>query len=168
MFGGVNPEPIGKNLAALGAAVKKVRAQIGVATDGDADRMGVVDERGRYVSIQLVFALLLLHLVRNRGKRTGSVVKSANCTVLIDRICRAHGLECVEVPVGFKYICAKMRESDVLLGGEESGGMGFQGHIPERDGMLANLTLLEMLAMTRQERDAAVGRFAEGIRQERL
>jgi alpha-D-glucose phosphate-specific phosphoglucomutase len=162
LFGGVNPEPIGKNLGALCAAVKKARADIGLATDGDADRMGVVDDRGRYVSIQLVFALLLLHLVRNRGKRTGAVVKSANCTVLIDRICRAHGLECVEVPVGFKYICAKMRESDVLLGGEESGGMGFQGHLPERDGILANLILLEMLATTKR----SVTRLLSDLQQE--
>jgi phosphomannomutase len=150
LFGGVNPEPIGKNLGALCDAVKKSRADIGLATDGDADRMGVVDDKGRYVSIQLVFAMLLLHLVRNRGKTNGVVVKSANCTVLIDRICRAHGLQCAEVPVGFKYICAKMRETDVLIGGEESGGMGFQGHIPERDGILANLMLLEMLATTKK------------------
>lgn len=148
LFGGVNPEPIGKNLGALGDAVKKRRAHIGLATDGDADRMGVVDNTGRYVSIQLVFAMLLLHLIRHRQKPTGLVVKSLNCTGLIDRICRAHGLECVEVPVGFKYICEKMRMADVLIGGEESGGIGFQGHIPERDGILANLMLLEMLAVT--------------------
>ena len=149
-FGGVNPEPIGKNLSALCDAVKKSRAQIGLATDGDADRLGIVDDKGRYVSIQLVFAMLLLHLLRNRGQKTGVVVKSANCTVLIDRICRAHGLKCVEVPVGFKYICEQMRETDVLIGGEESGGIGFQGHIPERDGILANLMLLEMLAVMKK------------------
>lgn len=147
-FGGISPEPIGKNLGALCEAVKKSRAQIGLATDGDADRLGIVDDKGRYVSIQLVFAMLLLHLLRNCGRKTGVVVKSTNCTVLIDRICRAHGLKCVEVPVGFKYICEQMRETDVLIGGEESGGIGFQGHIPERDGILANLMILEMLAMT--------------------
>ena len=153
LFGGVNPEPIEKNLAALCDAVKKSRAQIGLATDGDADRVGVMDEKGRYVSIQLVFAMLLLHLIHNRGLKPGSpgiVVKSANCTILIDRICRAHGLKCIEVPVGFKYICQQMRERDVLIGGEESGGIGFQGHIPERDGILANLMLLEMLAVTKK------------------
>lgn len=147
-FGGISPEPIGKNLGALCDAVKKARAQIGLATDGDADRLGIVDDKGRYVSIQLVFAMLLLHLLRNCGRKTGAVVKSANSTVLIDRICRAYGLKCIEVPVGFKYICEQMREADVLIGGEESGGIGFQGHIPERDGILANLMLLEMLAMT--------------------
>jgi phosphomannomutase len=107
-----------------------------------------VDDKGKYVSIQLVFSMLLLHLLRNRGQKTGLVVKSANSTVLIDRICRANGLKWAEVPVGFKYICQKMRETDVLIGGEESGGIGFQGHIPERDGILANLMLLEMLTVT--------------------
>jgi phosphomannomutase len=150
LFGGVNPEPTGKNLGALCDAVKKSRAQIGLATDGDADRLGIVDDKGRYVSIQIVFAMLLLHLLRNCGPKTGVVVKSTNCTVLIDRICRAHGLKCVEVPVGFKYICEQMRERDVLIGGEESGGIGFQGHIPERDGILANLMLLEMLAVMKK------------------
>ena len=148
LFGGVNPEPIGKNLGALCEAVKKSKAHIGLATDGDADRLGIVDYNGQYVSIQLVFAMLLLHLLRHRGQKTGLVVKSANSTVLIDRICQAHGLKWVEVPVGFKYICEQMRQTDVLIGGEESGGIGFQGHIPERDGILANLMLLEMLTVT--------------------
>jgi alpha-D-glucose phosphate-specific phosphoglucomutase len=150
LFGGINPEPIAKNLGALCSAVRKSRADIGLATDGDADRLGVVDEKGRYVSIQLVFAMLLLHLLRNKGASRGVVVKSTNSTVLIDRICRAHGLECVEVAVGFKHICKQMREHDVLIGGEESGGIGFAGHIPERDGILANLMLLELLATTRK------------------
>ena len=149
LFGGINPEPIGKNLGALCNAVKKTRADIGLATDGDADRTGIVDDKGRYVSIQLVISMLLLHLIRNGKKPArGLVVKSTNCTVLIDRICKASGLKCVEVPVGFKYICQQMREHDVLIGGEESGGIGFQGHIPERDGILANLMLLEMLVET--------------------
>lgn len=147
-FGGINPEPIGQNLGALMAAVKKARAHIGLATDGDADRLGIVDDKGKYVSIQLIFALLTLHLLRNRKERTGVVVKSGNCTVLLERICQAHSLKCVEVPVGFKWICQQMRETDVLIGGEESGGIGFRGHIPERDGMVANLMLLEMLATT--------------------
>ncbi|MGD0016306.1 MAG: phosphoglucomutase/phosphomannomutase family protein [Verrucomicrobiia bacterium] len=150
LFGGVNPEPIGKNLAALYSAVKKKHAHVGLATDGDADRMGIVDNRGRYVSIQLVFAMLLLHLLRNRKEKGGRVVRTTNCTVLIDRICRTYCLECVEVPVGFKYICEQMRQHDVLIGGEESGGLGFHGHIPERDGILANLMLLEMLAVTKK------------------
>ena len=150
LFGGVNPEPNGKNLGALCAAVRKMHAHIGVATDGDADRLGIVDEKGRYVSIQIVFAMLLLHLLRHYRRTSGLVVKSANSSYLIDRICQRHGLKCVEVPVGFKHICAQMREHDVLIGGEESGGIGFQGHIPERDGILANLMLLEMLAVRKK------------------
>lgn len=150
LFGGMNPEPIAANLGPLCAAVKRHRAHVGLATDGDADRVGVVDDRGRYVSIQLVFALLLLHLLRNRGERGAVVVRSANCTTMIDRICQAHGVEVVEVPVGFKYICQQMRQRDVLIGGEESGGIGFRGHIPERDGLLANLMLAELLAVSRK------------------
>ena len=150
LFGGVNPEPTRPNLGALMAAVKAQHAPVGLATDGDADRLGVVDDRGRYVSIQLVLAVLLLHVLRNRQEQHGIVVKSGNCTVLLDRICQAHGMQCVTVPVGFKWICQQMRERDVLFGGEESGGVGFRGHIPERDGILANLMLLELLASTGQ------------------
>ena len=150
LFGGVNPEPTRKNLGALMAAVKTQQAAVGLATDGDADRLGVVDDCGRYVSIQLVIAALLLHVVRNRKERRGIVVKSGNCTVLMDRICQAYGLRCVTVPVGFKWVCQQMREQDVIFGGEESGGVGFRGHIPERDGILANLMLLELLATTRK------------------
>jgi phosphomannomutase len=150
LFGGVNPEPIGKNLGALCTAVKAARAHVGLATDGDADRLGVVDEQGRYVSIQLVYAMLLLHTLRNRQQTTGLIVRSTNGTMLIDRIGKAYGLDVAEVPVGFKWICQKMQETDVLIGGEESGGIGFRGHIPERDGVLACLMLLEMLATMKQ------------------
>jgi phosphomannomutase len=150
LFGGINPEPIGKNLAACCAAVRANRADVGLATDGDADRLGIVDERGRYLSIQLVFAMLLLHTLRNRKQTSGLVVRSTNGTMLIDRIAKRYGLALAEVPVGFKWICQKMRETDVLIGGEESGGIGFRGHIPERDGILACLMFLEMLATTGQ------------------
>jgi alpha-D-glucose phosphate-specific phosphoglucomutase len=149
LFGGTNPEPIGKNLAPLCRAVTRAHAHVGIATDGDADRVGIVDDKGQYMSIQIVFALLLHHLASRSNKPSkGSVVRTINCTGLIDRICRKHGLPMIEVPVGFKYICAEMRARDVLIGGEESGGIGFRGHIPERDGILANLLLLEMLATT--------------------
>jgi phosphomannomutase len=148
-FGGVPPEPIGKNLRPLCDAVKKSKAHIGLATDGDADRIGGVDDKGEYLSIQMLFSMLLLHLIRHH-KETGLVVKSSNSSVWIDRICQKHGLKFVEVPVGFKHICEKMRANDVLIGGEESGGIGFRGHIPERDGLLAGLMLLEMLAVTKK------------------
>ena len=162
LFGGVNPEPIGKNLGALGAAVKAAGAHVGLATDGDADRLGIVDDRGQYLSIQLVYALLLLHTLRHRRQTTGLVVRSTNGTVLVDRIAQAHGLAVAEVPVGFKHICQKMRETDVLIGGEESGGIGFRGHIPERDGVLACLMFLELLATTGQR----VTELAVGLQRE--
>jgi len=168
MFGGVNPEPIAKSLGALGAAVRREKADIGLATDGDADRIGVVDERGKYVSIQVVFAMLLLHTLKNRGLR-GFVVKSSNSTVWVDRICQRYGLEWKEVPVGFKWICTEILqrekeplEKQVLIGGEESGGIGFRGHIPERDGLLAALMLLEMLAVEKK----SVTQIARGIAKE--
>ncbi|MBM3859011.1 MAG: phosphoglucomutase/phosphomannomutase family protein [Verrucomicrobia bacterium] len=148
IFGGIQPEPIERNLAALCAAVKQNRADIGLASDGDADRLGVVDERGRYVSVQIVHALLLLHLIRNRRTQSGSVVRAINSTMLIDRICRAHGVPLIEVPIGFRWACQQMREQDVIMAGEESGSFGFRGHVPERDGLLAALYLLELLAMT--------------------
>jgi len=148
LFGGVAPEPIERNLGPLCAAVKAHRADVGLASDGDADRLGVVDERGRYVSVQIVHALLLLHLLRYRRAHPGFVVRAVNSTMLIDRICRAHGLPLLEVPVGFRWACQKMREEDVIMAGEESGSFGFRGHVPERDGLLAALYLLEMLAMT--------------------
>jgi phosphomannomutase len=148
LFGGIAPEPIGRNLGVLCTAVKQNRADIGLASDGDADRLGVVDERGRYVSVQIVHALLLLHLIRNRRAQPGFVVRAINSTMLIDRICRAHGLPLIEVPIGFRWACQKMRQEDVIMAGEESGSFGFRGHVPERDGLLAALYLLELLAMT--------------------
>lgn len=148
LFGGIAPEPIAKNLGALCSVVKQHRAAVGLASDGDADRLGVVDERGRYVSVQIVHALLLLHLLRNRHAKPGLVVRAINSTMLIDRICRAHGLPLTEVPIGFRWDCEQMRRHDVIMAGEESGSFGFRGHVPERDGLLAALYLLELLAET--------------------
>jgi len=172
LFGGIAPEPIERNLGALCAAVKTHRADVGLASDGDADRLGVVDERGRYVSVQIVHALLLLHLLRHHVGRgalraprcyatpangrtqcaptnaSPVVVRAVNSTMLVDRICRAHSLPLIEVPIGFRWACQKMREEDVIMAGEESGSFGFRGHVPERDGLLAALYLLELLALT--------------------
>lgn len=169
LFGGVAPEPIERNLGALCAAVKTHRADVGLASDGDADRLGVVDERGRYVSVQIVHALLLLHLLRNRRSKPGLVVCAINSTMLIDRICCAYGLELAEVPIGFRWACQKILQHDVIMAGEESGSFGFRGHVPERDGLLAALYLLELLAITGKsvtdlasELQAEFGRSAYG------
>jgi alpha-D-glucose phosphate-specific phosphoglucomutase len=148
-FGGLHPEPIGKNLGPLCEAVRDSEADVGLALDGDADRVGVVDERGHYLTTQDVFALLLMH-VHEDLKMTGEVVKTCSSTSMLDKLCEMYGLVLHEVPVGFKWVCDLMLERDVLIGGEESGGYGIKGHIPERDGSMAALYILQMLAIRRQ------------------
>jgi phosphomannomutase len=145
LFGGINPEPIEKNYVTSQAFLKKHPHDICLVTDGDADRVGGMDGRGNYLSTHQIICLLLHHLVANRRGK-GRVVKALTTTSMVDKMCAAHGLPLVETGVGFKYICAEMLKGDVLLGAEESGGIGFPGHIPERDGIAAGLMLLEMLA----------------------
>ncbi len=138
------PEPIGTNLKDLMAAVVQNGAAIGLATDGDSDRLGVVDDKGEYVDQLRVFGLLALYLLDIRGWR-GPLVKSISTTSMIDKMGKLYGVPVIETPVGFKYIGPKMMEANALIGGEESGGFGFRGHIPERDGILAGLFLLDMM-----------------------
>lgn len=145
LFGGVFPEPMEENLLPLREAIREKNADIGLATDGDADRLGVMDQDGRYVNTHQVLALLILHLVRRRGWR-GKIVKTVSQSVLIERICLSLGLEYEVVPVGFKNIADLMLRDDILIGGEESGGVGIKNHIPERDGILVNLLMLEAVA----------------------
>src|SRR6266704_1813279 len=147
-FGGINPEPIEKNYARSSAFLKKHPHDICLVTDGDADRVGGMDGRGNYLSTHQLICLLLHHLVVNR-QGSGRVVKALTITSMVDKMCSAHGLELVETGVGFKYIAAEMIKGNVLLGAEESGGIGFPGHIPERDGIAAGLMLLELLATER-------------------
>jgi phosphomannomutase len=116
-----------------------------LVTDGDADRVGGMDGRGNYLTTHQIICLLLHHLIVNR-KGSGRVVKALTTTSMVDKMCAANGLPLVETGVGFKYICAEMLKGGVLLGAEESGGIGFQNHIPERDGIAAGLMLLELLA----------------------
>ncbi|HET7625351.1 MAG TPA: phosphoglucomutase/phosphomannomutase family protein, partial [Verrucomicrobiae bacterium] len=148
LFGGINPEPIEKNYARSSAFLKKHPHDICLVTDGDADRVGGMDGRGNYLSTHQIICLLLHHLIVNRNG-TGRVVKALTTTAMVDKICSAYDLPLVETGVGFKYICAEMLKGNVLIGAEESGGIGFAGHIPERDGIAAGLMLLEMLAMER-------------------
>jgi phosphomannomutase len=145
LFGGINPEPIEKNYTRSSAYLKQHPHDLCLVTDGDADRVGGMDGRGNYISTHQLICLLLRHLVVNRRGR-GRVVKALTTTSMVDKMCAEHGLELVETGVGFKYICAEMIKGNVLLGAEESGGIGFSGHIPERDGILAGLMLLELLA----------------------
>lgn len=146
LFGGLNPEPILANLQPLSEAVVKYQADLGLATDGDGDRLGLIDEKGRFINAHEIFALLLYHLVENRGWR-GSVVKTISTTQMIDELCCQYGLVLHQTPVGFKHICELMRQTDVLIGGEESGGLGIKGHLPERDGILSGLLLVELMAI---------------------
>ncbi len=144
LFGGVNPEPIDKNLAALKQRVIKSGALVGLATDGDADRVGAVNELGETMTMHAVVPLMLLHLVRQR-KMTGAVVTTFSQSVLVKRIAKAYGLKLYETPIGFKYIAELMLKDDILIGAEESGGIGVKGHIPERDGILNSLLFLEAI-----------------------
>jgi phosphomannomutase len=144
LFGGVNPEPIDQNLVPLKQRVLETKALVGLATDGDADRVGAVDERGRTMTMHDVVPLLLLHLARVR-KMSGSVVVTVSQSVLTKRISEAMGLKVYETPIGFKYIADLMLKEDILLGAEESGGIGVKGHIPERDGVLNSLLFLEAI-----------------------
>jgi phosphomannomutase len=147
-FGGINPEPVAANYGPSSAWLRRHPQDICLVTDGDADRIGGMDGRGRAVSTHQVICLLVQHLVRHRGAH-GRVVKALTTTSMLDKMCAEYGLPLTETGVGFKYICTEMLKGDVMFGGEESGGIGFPGHVPERDGLLAGLFLLETLAVER-------------------
>ena len=153
LFGGEAPEPIASHLRELQVAVRRRRADVGIANDGDADRVGIIDPDGRWLNPGQVMCILLLHLVKNRGAK-GAVVKTVSNTMMINRVAESLGLRLVEVPVGFKHIAKLMREDDILIGGEESGGIGLTGYLPERDGILNGLLLLEAMASRRQRLSA--------------
>jgi phosphomannomutase len=146
LFGGICPEPLPKNYALGGAQLKKNPHDICLVTDGDADRIGAMDGRGTPMTNQQVIALLLHHLVRNRGGR-GTVTKTFNTTAMVDKMCAAWNLPLTEVGIGFRFIAPELMKPGALFGAEESGSVGFANHIPERDGIAAGLFLLEMLAM---------------------
>ncbi len=147
-FGGVHPEPIARYLGALASAISTGMGTLGLATDGDADRIGAMDERGNFVDPHKIMALALKHLVEQRGWR-GPVVRTVSTTRMVDRLAQRYGLPVYETPVGFNHIADYMLRENVLIGGEESGGISFQGHIPEGDGILMGLLLVEMVAVHR-------------------
>ncbi len=144
-FGGVHPEPIAKYLGALAGAISSGMGNFGLATDGDADRIGAMDERGNFVDPHKIMALALHYLVEKRGW-TGAVVRTVSTTRMIDRLAKRYGLKLYETPVGFNHIADYMMSEDVLIGGEESGGISFKGHIPEGDGPIMGLLLVEIIA----------------------
>jgi len=146
-FGGQAPEPIMEHLLELSETVKSGSFRAGLALDGDADRIGAVDENGDFFSSHMIYTVLLRHLYERKGLR-GGVVKTVSTTRMINLLAEKYGLELFETPIGFKHICELMLDNDILMGGEESGGLGVKGHIPERDGILMGLLLLEAMAMS--------------------
>ncbi len=144
-FGGIHPEPITKYLGALSSAISSGMGSFGLATDGDADRIGAMDERGSFVDPHKIMALALKYLVEKRGL-SGAVVRTVSTTRMIDRLARKYGLKLYETPVGFNHIADYMLQEEVLVGVEESGGISFKGHIPEGDGPIMGLLLVEMIA----------------------
>ncbi|OJX41217.1 MAG: phosphoglucosamine mutase [Chloroflexi bacterium 44-23] len=144
-FGGVHPEPIQRYLGALAGAISTGMGSFGLATDGDADRIGAMDERGNFVDPHKIMALALKYLVERRGL-SGAVVKTVSTSRMINRLALKYGLPIYETPVGFNHIADYMLKEDVLIGGEESGGISFKGHIPEGDGIIMGLLLLEIIA----------------------
>lgn len=145
LFGGGMPEPKGDQLTGLIEAVQNDQADLGLATDGDSDRFGVVDEQGKVLTPNTVLLILARHLMKNKGQK-GAIVRTVATTHLLDNFAAKYGLEIFETPVGFKYIGEKMRETTVLIGGEESGGLSVIGHIPEKDGILADMLVAEAIA----------------------
>lgn len=143
-FGGMHPEPIDRYMPEAMALMAEGGHDVLVANDGDADRVGIIDGTGRYVNQLEVMALFTMYLLEKRGER-GDIVRSLTTTNMVDALGERFGVTVHEMPVGFKYIGAKMRETDALLGGEESGGFAFRGHIPERDGILAGLMIADMI-----------------------
>lgn len=145
LFAGGNPEPEDKRLGELKKKVVELSADLGLANDGDADRFGIVDEKGVFYSANHIIPLLLDYLVTERGLR-GVVVRSLGTTHMIDAVAKLHNIKVYETPIGFKYIAKIMMREDVIIGGEESGGLSILGHIPEKDGILANLLVCEMVS----------------------
>jgi alpha-D-glucose phosphate-specific phosphoglucomutase len=144
-FGGTHPEPIARNLSPLAGAISTGLGDIGLATDGDADRIGAMDDRCNFVDPHKIMALALQYLVEQRGW-SGPVVRTVSTTRMIDRLADRYGLPVYETPVGFNHIADHMLKENVLIGGEESGGISIQGNIPEGDGVLMGLLLVEIVA----------------------
>ena len=149
LFGGLHPEPIESQLGDLMKEVRKRKAAVGIALDGDADRLGVVDDKGRYLTPHQVFPMLVLHCIEHKGWR-GKIVQAVSLGYLSERIAKEFNLPFEEVPVGFKHVAERMLQDNFLAGGEESGGYAVRGGLPERDGTLNGLLFLEMLAARRQ------------------
>lgn len=148
-FGGVNPEPIEENLEYSQRVLRENEFDLAICNDGDADRLGILDERGEFVSPHKIISLLALYLVRHRGA-SGELVKTFSTTRLIEKIARSLGVRLHETAIGFKYVADLMLSNDILIGGEESGGIGIGSFLPERDGILSGLLVAECVATYRK------------------
>lgn len=144
-FGGGMPEPKPKYMSELIEMVKKTPNAVGFANDGDGDRFGVINEKGEYVTPNEIIAILLLHLKKHKNME-GCIVKTVGASLLLDKIAEKCGVDVIETAVGFKHVGEAMRKFNPIIGGEESGGLSIRGHIPEKDGILANLLILEAMA----------------------
>ena len=149
LFGGHHPEPNAEGMADAAKFVRSGKAQIGLGTDGDADRFGVVDKDGTWLTPNQILALTLYHLKKNRGW-TGAVVRTVPTSHQVDAVAKLLGVKVYETPVGFKYIGALMESEPIIVGGEESGGLSVKGHVPEKDGILACLLMAELVAVEKK------------------
>jgi len=161
LFPGINPEPIEPHIRALGEATVANRCHAGLCTDGDADRIGATDEHGNFVDPHKIYSVLLDWVLRRKGW-PGAVTRAFNTTKMLDRICRKYGRELIEHGIGFKFVCDYMLEREILMGGEESGGIGFQRHLPERDGLLNALLLANVMA----QEGKTLGQLVADLQQE--
>ena len=161
-FGGHLPAPNPDTLRDLQGSVSDHHADLGIATDGDADRLGIIDEKGRYVSANDVLVLLYYYLLEYKGWK-GAAVRNIATTHLLDRVAEAYGEACIEVPVGFKHISAGMDAHDALIGGESSGGLTVRGHISGKDGLYAASLLVEMVSVTRKPLSVLLRELMDGF-----
>ncbi len=157
-FGGIHPEPVPSNIKKLMAKVKKEKYDLGLVLDGDADRLAMVDGKGNYINAQVILPLLAIHMVKDRKVR-GGIGKTVVGSNSIDKVALDLGVACYETPVGFKYLSNLFKQNLICIGGEEAGGIGFKGYIPERDGSLSFLLVLEMLASQGKSFDALLADF---------
>lgn len=157
-FGGLRPEPIVSSLGEIIARMKQGNYDLGIVLDGDADRIAMIDSRGNYINAQVILPLLAIHMAKNR-KAKGAIAKTVVGSNVIDKVALSLGIPCYETPIGFKYISNLFEDNLICIGGEEAGGIGFKGYIPERDGTAAFLILLEMIAYEGKKFDTLLADF---------
>jgi phosphomannomutase len=160
LFPGINPEPIEPHIRAMQDTVVSQKCHAGLVTDGDADRIGAVDEDGNFVDPHKIFAVLLQWLLE-RKQWPGDVTRAFNTTKMLDRICNRYRRKLHEHGIGFKYVCDLMLDEDILIGGEESGGIGIKRHLPERDGLLNALLIANVMAEEKLTLGQLVSRLQE-------